>query len=217
MSRNATVSKILEVGVVPIIRTASSKTALEAARAVHRGGIHLLEVTMTVPGALGVLEALADELGDGLLLGAGSVLDPETARAAMLAGARFIVTPGLSVRTVEICKRYSVAALPGALTPTEVITAWEAGADLVKIFPVDNMGGPAYIKALKAPLPQIDMVPTGGVDLQNLADFFEAGASAVAVGSSLMNKIALKEGRYEVIEAAAKDFLRVAAAARTAV
>jgi 2-dehydro-3-deoxyphosphogluconate aldolase/(4S)-4-hydroxy-2-oxoglutarate aldolase len=135
----------------------------------------------------------------------------------MLAGARFIVTPGLNVKTVEICKRYSVAALPGALTPTEVITAWEAGADMVKIFPVDNMGGPAYIQALKAPLPQIDMVPTGGVDLNNLADFLKAGASAVAVGSSLMNKAALKEGRYEVIEAAAKDFLRVATAARTAV
>ncbi|MEZ5361538.1 MAG: bifunctional 4-hydroxy-2-oxoglutarate aldolase/2-dehydro-3-deoxy-phosphogluconate aldolase [Bryobacterales bacterium] len=217
MSRNATVNKILEIGVVPIVRTASSETALEAARAVHRGGIHLLEVTMTVPGALKVLEKLADELGEGLLLGAGSVLDPETARAAMLAGARFIVTPGLSVRTVEMCKRYSVAALPGALTPTEVITAWEAGADMVKIFPVDNMGGPAYVKALKAPLPQIDMVPTGGVDLDNLADFLKAGASAVAVGSSLMKKAALKEGRYELIEAAAKDFLRVAAAARSAV
>ena len=217
MSRNATVGKLLEIGVVPIIRTASSETALEAARAVHRGGIHLLEVTMTVPGALGVLESLADELGDGLLLGAGSVLDPETARAAMLAGARFIVTPGLNVKTVEICKRYSVAALPGALTPTEVIAAWEAGADMVKIFPVDNMGGPAYIKALKAPLPHIDMVPTGGVDLNNLAAFLEAGASAVAVGSSLMKTDAMKQGRYEVIEEAARDFLRVAAAARTAV
>lgn len=215
--RNETVRKLLEIGVVPIIRTASSETALEAARAVHRGGIHLLEVTMTVPGALEVLEKLADEFGDDLLLGAGSVLDPETARAAMLAGARFIVTPGLNVRTVEICKRYSVAALPGALTPTEVITAWEAGADMVKIFPVDNLGGPKYIKALKAPLPQIDMVPTGGVDLGNLADFLKAGASAVAVGSSLMNKAALKEGRYEVIEQAAKEFLRVTAAARAAV
>jgi 2-dehydro-3-deoxyphosphogluconate aldolase/(4S)-4-hydroxy-2-oxoglutarate aldolase len=217
MSRNATVNRILEIGVVPIIRTSSGETALEAARAVHRGGIHLLEVTMTVPGALKVLERLADEIGDGLLLGAGTVLDPETARAAMLAGARFIVTPGLNVKTIEICKRYSVAALPGALTPTEVITAWEAGADMVKIFPVDNMGGPAYIKALKAPLPQIDMVPTGGVELNNLADFLKAGASAVAVGSSLMDKAALKEGRYEVIEAKAKEFLRVAAAARAAV
>ena len=217
MSRNATVSKLLEIGVVPIIRTASSDTALQAARAVHRGGIHLLEVTMTVPGALSVLETLADEFGDDLLLGAGSVLDPETARAAMLAGARFIVTPGLNVKTVEICKRYSIAALPGALTPTEVITAWETGADMVKIFPVDNMGGPKYIKALKAPLPQIDLVPTGGVDLENLADFLKAGASAVAVGSSLMKKAALKEGRYELIEEAAKEFLRVATAARTAV
>ncbi len=214
MNRTATISALLEVGVVPIIRTDSADSALETARSIHRGGLRLLEVTMTVPGALGVVEKLADELGDSLILGAGSVLDPETARACMLAGARFIVTPGLNVKTVEICKRYSVAALPGALTPTEVITAWEAGADMVKIFPADNMGGAAYIKALKAPLPQIMMVPTGGVDLDNMAEFFKAGASAVAVGSSLMNKKAIVEGRYEVIESLAKQFLERAAAAR---
>ena len=214
MNRTETIGALLEVGVVPIIRTQSAETALQTARAVRRGGLRLLEVTMTVPGALGVIEKLADELGDELLLGAGSVLDPETARACMLAGARFIVTPGLNVKTVEMCKRYSAAALPGALTPTEVITAWEAGADMVKIFPADNMGGAAYIKAFKAPLPQIMMVPTGGVDLGNMAEFFKAGASAVAVGSSLMDKKAIAEGRYEAIEALAKQFLDAAAAAR---
>ena len=216
MTRHETVRKLIEIGVVPIVRTQSRETALGAARAVHRGGIGVLEVTMTTPGALGVLEQLADELGDEMLLGAGTVLDPETARACMLAGARFIVTPGLNPRTIEICKRYSVAALPGALTPTEVINAWDAGADLVKVFPVDNMGGPAYIKALKAPLPQIDLVPTGGVDAGNLADFLRAGASAVAVGSSLMKTAALKEGRYDAIEEAAREFLRLVALARNA-
>ncbi|MBI1354028.1 MAG: bifunctional 4-hydroxy-2-oxoglutarate aldolase/2-dehydro-3-deoxy-phosphogluconate aldolase [Acidobacteria bacterium] len=214
MNRTATIGALLEVGVIPIIRTQSAETALQTARAVRRGGLRLLEVTMTVPGALGVVEKLADEFGDDLLLGAGSVLDAETARACMLAGARFIVTPGLNVKTVEICNRYSVAALPGALTPTEVITAWEAGADMVKIFPADNMGGPAYIKALKAPLPQVLMAPTGGVDLDNMKDFFKAGASAVAVGSSLMNKKAIAEGNYQAIEALAKQFLDAAVAAR---
>lgn len=214
MNRTETTNALLEAGVVPIIRTKSAETAIETARAIYRGGLHLLEVTMTVPGALGVLEKLSDEFGDSLLLGAGSVLDPETARACMLAGARFIVTPGLNVKTVEICKRYSCGALPGALTPTEVITAWEAGADIVKIFPADNMGGPAYIKALKAPLPQVLMAPTGGVDLDNMAEFFQAGASAVAVGSSLMNKKAIAEGRYDVIEDLARQFREKAAAAR---
>lgn len=214
MNRTETIGALLEVGVVPIIRTESAETAIETARAIHRGGLKLLEVTMTVPGALGVLEKLSDEFGDSLLLGAGSVLDPETARACMLAGARFIVTPGLNVKTLEICNRYSCGALPGALTPTEVITAWEAGADIVKIFPADNMGGPAYIKALKAPLPQVLMAPTGGVDLDNMADFFKAGASAVAVGSSLMNKKAIAEGKYDVIEGLAKQFLEKAQAAR---
>ena len=169
---------------------------------------------MTTPGALGILEKLADELGDSLTLGAGSVLDPETARACMLAGCSFIVTPGLNVKTVEICKRYSTVILPGVLTPTEVIQAWEAGADMVKIFPVDNMGGPKYIKALKAPLPQVRMCPTGGVDLGNVGEFFSAGASAVAVGSSLMKTKAMREGRYEVIEEAAKSFIEAVAKAR---
>lgn len=205
---------LLDIGVVPIIRTETSAMALEAARAVVRGGLGALEVTMTVPGAVGILETLADEFGDDLLLGAGTVLDPETARSCMLAGAEFIVTPGLNVRTVEICKRYSKVVLPGVLTPTEVLTAWDAGADMVKIFPVENMGGPSYIKALKAPLPQVRMCPTGGVDLTNAADFFAAGASAVAVGSSLMKTKAMREGRFDEIEEAAKSFLKAVSKAR---
>ncbi len=214
MSSNDILNAILEAGVIPIIRCESSEMALGAARAIRHGGLPALEVTMTVPGAVRLLETLADEFGDDMILGAGTVLDPETARACMLAGARFFVTPGLNLRTVEIAKRYSTPIFPGALTPTEVLTAWEAGADMVKIFPCEAMGGPSYIKALKAPLPQIRMAPTGGVDLDNAADFLKAGADAVAVGSSLMNKKAMREGRFEVIEAAAKKFRDVIAAAR---
>jgi len=214
LSDKRPIDRILDVGIVPIIRCDEGEQALEAARAVVRGGVDVLEVTMTVPGALSILEKLSDEFGDKLLLGAGTVLDPETARACMLAGCEFIVTPGLSVPTIEICKRYSKAVLPGALTPTEVLTAWEAGADLVKIFPIDNMGGSRYIKALKAPLPHIRMCPTGGVTTSNVAEFLGAGADAVAVGSSLMNLKAMREGRYEEIEKAAREFLAAVRAAR---
>ena len=205
-TREQTLDSILETGIVPIVRCESGEMAAQAARAIIRGGVKALEVTMTVPGALRVLESLADEFGDELTLGAGTVLDPETARTCMLAGAEFMVTPGLNTKTIEMCKRYSKVIIPGVLTPTEVMTAWDAGANLVKIFPVDNMGGPKYIKALKAPLPQVMMVPTGGVSLDNVADHFAAGASAVAVGSSMMNTKAMTEGRFEVIEQASRDF-----------
>jgi len=214
MSREKTLRILLDTGVVPIIRCESGEMALEAARAIVRGGVPVLEVTMTVPGALKILERLADEFGDALTLGAGTVLDPETARSCMLAGAEFFVTPGLHRPTIEICNRYSKAILPGALTPTEVISAWEAGADMVKIFPAGNLGGPKYIAALKAPLPQVLMCPTGGVDRVNAGDFFRAGASAVAVGSSLMKTQAMREGRFEEIERAAREFLDVVAQAR---
>ena len=216
MSRQNTLRVLLETGVVPIIRCESGEMALEAARAIVRGGVPVLEVTMTVPGALKILEKLSDEFGDKLVLGAGTVLDPETARSCMLAGAEFFVTPGLNRPTIEICNRYSKAILPGALTPTEVISAWEAGADMVKIFPVGNMGGPSYISALKAPLPQVLMCPTGGVDMANAGDFLRAGASAVAVGSSLMKTKAMREGRFEEIEQAAREFIDVIARARAA-
>ena len=214
MSSQQTLQAILEIGVVPIIRCESASVALEAARAVYRGGIQALEVTMTVPGALRLLENLADEFGDRITLGAGTVLDPETARACMLAGAEFFVTPSLNLRTIEICKRYSKVVMPGALTPTEVVTAWEAGADMVKIFPVGNLGGPKYIKALKAPLPQIKMAPTGGVTLENAADFLRAGADAIAVGASLMDTKAMNSGDFDVIERKAQEFLNVVAQAR---
>ncbi len=214
MGNTSTLNKILDCGVVPIIRCETRKMALSAARAVKSGGLSVLEVTMTVPGALGILENLKNEFGDDLIVGAGTVLDPETARACTLSGAEFLVTPGFDVRTIEMAKRYSVPILPGALTPTEILTAWQAGADLIKIFPCSAMGGASYIKALKAPMPQVLMVPTGGVDVDNLGEFFAAGADAVAVGSSLMNSAALREGRFDKIEDAARAFLAAVKRAR---
>lgn len=214
MSHISTLNQILDLGVVPIIRCETAEMGLGAARAIYKGGLPVLEVTMTVPGALGLLEKLSDEFGDKLLLGAGTVLDSETARACMLAGARFLVTPGLDVRTIEIAKRYSVPIFPGALTPTEIQTAWQAGADLIKVFPCSAMGGASYIKALKAPLPQVLLAPTGGVDIHNLGEFFDAGSDAVAVGSSLMDTKALREGRFDVIEKSAAAFLKAVKKAR---
>lgn len=214
MAKSKTLSFILDIGVVPIVRASSPEAAVQAVGAIYRGGIRAVEITMTVPGALRVLEQVADQFGDRLTLGAGTVLDAESARACMLAGAEFFVTPTLRLSTIEICHRYSKVVIPGALTPTEVLTAWEAGADLVKVFPCGNVGGPKYIRALKAPLPQVEMVPTGGVNLENTADFLRAGASAVAVGSEMVNAQALAMGNLEVVEENARRFLAVVAETR---
>jgi 2-dehydro-3-deoxyphosphogluconate aldolase / (4S)-4-hydroxy-2-oxoglutarate aldolase len=214
MNKQCILNSLLEIGIVPIVRTDSADKALRAAQAIRRGGLGALEVTMTVPKAIQVIEKVADEFGGEMLVGAGSVLDAETARACMLAGAVFFVTPSLNLKTIEICHRYGKVIMPGALTPTEVLTAWEAGADLVKVFPCGNVGGPKYIKALKAPLPQVPMVPTGGVSLENTAEFLKAGASAVAVGSELCDKQALADGRFEVIEQNARQFLEAVQKAR---
>ncbi len=169
---------------------------------------------MTVPGAIRALEKLADRFGDHMLLGAGTVLDAETARASILAGAEFLVSPNLRTATIEMAKRYSKSVYPGALTPTEVLEAWEAGADAVKVFPCGNMGGAKYIKALKGPFPQIDMVPTGGVSLETIGDFFKAGACAVGIGGELVDGALMKQGRFDVIEERARQFLAAAAQAR---
>lgn len=215
MAKISIINRILDAGVVPIIRCDSAEQALGAAKAIHKGGVSVLEVTMTVPGALGILENLKHQFGDSLLLGAGTVLDPETARACMLAGAEFLVTPGLDVRTIEMAKRYSIAILPGALTPTEIITAWQAGADMIKVFPCSAVGGASYIKAVKAPLPQVLLAPTGGVDIDNVGEFFAAGSDAVAVGSSLVKTKALREGRFDEIEKATAEFVKAVAKARS--
>lgn len=215
MTRDQILSFITEIGIVPVVRTSSAEGAIKAVDAIYRGGIRAAEITMTVPGAIRALEKVADQFGDKLVLGAGTVLDPETARSCMLAGAEFFVTPSLKTSTIEVAKRYSKVICPGALTPTEVVTAWEAGADIVKIFPCGNVGGPKYIRALRGPFPHIEMLPTGGVNLETAGEFLKAGACAVAVGGELVDAKSVKEGRFDVIEERARQYLAVIARARS--
>jgi 2-dehydro-3-deoxyphosphogluconate aldolase/(4S)-4-hydroxy-2-oxoglutarate aldolase len=195
---------IRKTGVVAIMRAKSSDQLLAAADAVLAGGVNAIEVTMTTPGAFEVIEQATAKYGADVIFGAGSVLDPETARAVILAGAQFVVAPTLNLKTIEVCKRYSVPVIPGAYTPTEILTAWEAGADMVKVFPA-SAGGPAYIKAVKAPLPQIRLVPVGGVNLNTTADFIRAGADVVGVGGALISQKLLDDGDFDaIIERAAR-------------
>lgn len=214
MKREQILQTIREIGVVPIVRSQSAEQAIEAVEAVYRGGIKTAEVTMTVPGAVKVLEKLAERFEGRMLLGAGTVLDPETARICMLAGAEFVVTPALRVSTIEAVKRYGKVILPGALTPTEVLTAWESGADFVKVFPCGNVGGASYLKALKGPFPQIEMVPTGGVNQNTAADFIKAGAAAIAVGGELVDAESLQSGNWGAIEQKAAQYLEIVRRAR---
>ncbi|HZL57860.1 MAG TPA: bifunctional 4-hydroxy-2-oxoglutarate aldolase/2-dehydro-3-deoxy-phosphogluconate aldolase [Bryobacteraceae bacterium] len=207
---------ITEIGIVPVVRTHSAETAMRSIEAIYAGGVRAAEITMTVPGAIKALEKMADRFGDKIMLGAGTVLDPETARICMLAGAQFFVTPTLRPSTIEMVRRYSKVICAGALTPTEVLAAWEAGADVVKVFPANAMGGPKYIKALKGPLPQIEMIPTGGVNLETAGEFLKAGACAVAVGGELVDAKLIKENRYDEMEARARQYLAAIAAARAA-
>jgi len=215
MTKDQILAFITEIGIVPVVRTSSAEGAIKSVDAIYRGGIRAAEITMTVPGAIRALEKVADQFGDKLVLGAGTVLDPETARACMLAGAEFFVTPSLKASTIEVAKRYSKVICPGALTPTEVVTAWEAGADIVKIFPCGNVGGAKYIKALRGPFPHIEMIPTGGVSLENAGEFLKAGACAVAVGAELVDAKTVKEGRFDVIEERARQYLAAIARARS--
>jgi len=214
MNANETMNIIRETALVPVVRTSTEEEAVQAVEAIYGAGIRAAEITMTVPGAVRALEKVAGRFGSKILLGSGTVLDAETARICMLAGAEFLVCPSLRPATIEIAKRYSKAVFPGALTPTEVLAAWEAGADAVKVFPCGNVGGAKYIKALKAPFPQIEMVPTGGVNLETVADFIKAGACAVGVGGELVDSKSLKEGRYDVIAERARQFVAAIAKAR---
>ncbi len=213
-SKEKSLRLIREIGLVPIVRAPSPEDALLAAEAIIAADIHIAEITMTVPNALQVMEKVANNFGDQVLLGAGTILDPETARAALLAGAQFIVTPSLCLPVIELARRYSKPCLPGALTPTEVVTAWQAGADLVKIFPCGPVGGPKYIRALKGPFPQIEFIPTGGVNLETAPEFIKAGAAAVAVGSELVDTKLLREGKQEVITANARRYVEAVRTAR---
>jgi len=214
MNKEYVLSRIREVGIVPVVRASSADEAFEAIEAIKAGGIPILEITMTVPRALSVIERVTASYGDDVIVGAGTVLDAETARACILAGAQFIVSPALNLDTISCCHRYSIAVMPGALTPTEVVQAWTAGADFVKVFPAGAMGGANYIKSLKAPLPQIELVPTGGVSLKTAADFIRAGASALGVGADLVDTKALGEGRADLITERARQFVEIVRTAR---
>ena len=198
--------RVLDGGIVAIIRATSGEQLVNVARALHEGGIDVIEVTFTVPNVLEILAAVRKDLGKKILLGAGTVLDPETCRAALLAGAEFIVSPSLNLEVIKLCKRYGKLVMPGAFTPTEIVTAWEAGADIVKLFPADCVG-PNYLKALRGPLPQVRILPTGGVDLKTLPDFFKAGACAVGLGGQLVEKAAIESGNMTRIRDLAAQYV----------
>lgn len=213
MSRHDDLARVLKCGLVAIIRADSGEQIVPVARALYEGGIDVIEVTFTVPNAVDVLSAVKKELGKQILLGAGTVLDPETARTALLAGAQFLVSPTVNLDVIKLALRYDKLIMPGAYTPTEILAAWEAGADVIKVFPAD-IGGPPYLKALKGPLPQIRLMPTGGVNLQTLPEFIKAGACAVGLGSSLVEKDAVEQGDVTRIRDLARQYVDLIAKCR---
>ncbi len=208
MTKTEVLASLRSIGLVPVLRAESVDQALALAEAIAAGGVTVLEITMTVPGAIQVMRKLAETRPD-ILIGAGTVLDPETARMCILEGAQFVVSPALNLKTIEMCHRYSIAALPGALTPTEIVTAWQAGADVVKVFPASSMGGASYLKSIKAPLPQVELIPTGGVSLATAEDFLKAGAFALGVGADLVDAKAMAEGRPEAVTESARKYLAI--------
>lgn len=214
MSRHEDLQRVLNTGLVAIIRASSGEQLVNVARALLEGGIDVIEVTFTVPRALEIIAAVRKDLGDKVLLGAGTVLDTETARAALLAGAEYIVSPTLNVDVIRLCNRYDKLAMPGVFTPTEALTAWEAGAEVIKVFPAEVLG-PPYLKALKGPLPQIRLMPTGGVNLDTLRDFMQAGACAAGLGSALVEQKALRDGNMARIRDLARQYVELLATIRT--
>lgn len=208
MKQASALEQLMDRGVVAIIRSPDASRLVDVAEALLAGGVSVMEVTFTVPRAHQVLEQVAARLGDRILLGAGTVLDAETARTAILAGAEFIVSPVVKTDVITCCRRYSKLSLPGALTPTEILTAWEAGADIVKVFP-SEITGPAYLKAVSAPLPQIRLMPTGGVNLETAADYLRAGACALGVGGSLVEAKAVAAGDFARIESLARQYMTI--------
>lgn len=206
MKKSETTRIIEETGVIAIMRAKSSDQLIAAAEAIQRGGVRCIEVTMTTPGALEVIAQAKGKLGKEVAFGAGTVLDPETGRAAILAGADFVVSPTLNLALVELCNRYGVPAVPGCYTPTEMLAAWQAGADFVKLFPA-SVGGPDLVQAILAPLPQVRIIPVGGVDLDTAAAFIAKGAAALGVGSSLINQKLLDAGDMEELTRRAAAYI----------
>ena len=214
MNKSEIIRRITEIGVIPVVRARSGDEAMRAIDAIREGGITVMEVTMTVPGAVRVIEEVVRRYESDVIIGAGTVLDAETARTVILAGAQFVISPALNLATIECCRRYSIAVMPGALTPTEVLAAWTAGADMVKVFPCNALGGASYLRALKAPLPHIDLVPTGGVSLDTAADFIRAGATALGIGGELVDTKALRDNQDHVITARARQLIQIVKEAR---
>jgi 2-dehydro-3-deoxyphosphogluconate aldolase/(4S)-4-hydroxy-2-oxoglutarate aldolase len=208
MSKEAQLRQVLDSGIVAVVRSPDSRQLVEVVRALADGGVTVVEITMTVPDALGVVREVRRDLGDRVLLGAGTILDPETARAALLAGAEYLVAPTLNLDVIRLCQRYDKLVMPGALTPTEILTAWEAGADIVKVFPAEVVG-PAFFKAMRGPLPQIRLMPTGGVDLSTAADFLRAGACCLGLGSQLVEPRAVAERNFDRIRDLARQYVDI--------
>jgi 2-dehydro-3-deoxyphosphogluconate aldolase/(4S)-4-hydroxy-2-oxoglutarate aldolase len=210
MNKTDVINKIREIGVIPVVRATSADEAMRAIDAIREGGISVLEITMTVPNAFSLIEMVTTRFGSDALVGAGTVLDAETAKSCIASGAQFVVSPALNLDTIAYCREQDVAVMPGALTPTEVVQAWNAGADFVKVFPAGAVGGPTYLKSLKAPLPQIELVPTGGVSLKTAADFIRAGAAALGVGADLVDI----KAESSLITERARQFVEIVRQAR---
>ena len=208
------VEQIRAVGIVPVVRATSAAEAIDAVEAIRAGGIPILEITLTVPGAVQIINELSRTIGDAAIIGAGTVLDADSAQACVDAGARFIVSPALDIPTIERCRQLDIPVFAGALTPTEILTAWKAGASAVKVFPANSVGGPTYLKSVKAPLPHIELLPTGGVSLQNAAEFIKAGALALGVGADLVDLGALRRGDAAAIVEKARQYVAAVASAR---
>ncbi len=215
MDKSDVLERVAALGLVPVIRAQSADEALRAIDAICTGGVNVFEITMTVPGAVMLIEQVVSRFGADAIVGAGTVLDADTARACFQAGAQFVVSPALDLGTIDCCRRAAVAVMPGALTPTEVVTAWRAGADVVKVFPCGAVGGASYLKSLKVPLPQIALMPTGGVSLKTAAGFIQAGAFALGVGADLVDMEAIRDGQLALVTERAREYVRVVQAART--
>jgi 2-dehydro-3-deoxyphosphogluconate aldolase/(4S)-4-hydroxy-2-oxoglutarate aldolase len=208
MTKETQLRQVLDCGIVAVVRSPDSRQLTEVVRALADGGVSVVEITMSVPNALDVLRQVRQALGDRVLLGAGTVLDPETARAVLLAGAEYIVAPTVNLDVIRLCQRYDKLVMPGAFTPTEILAAWEAGADIVKVFPADVVG-PAFFKSLRGPLPHIRLMPTGGVDLTTAAAFLKAGACCLGVGGQLVEQRAVAEGKFDRIRDLARQYAAI--------
>src|SRR5437588_6649817 len=208
MSKESQLQHVLDCGVVAVVRSPDSQQLVEVARALAEGGVRTVEITMSVPNALDVVRQVRQALGDKVLLGAGTILDPETARAALLAGAEYLVAPTVNLDVIRLCQRYDKLVMPGAFTPTEILTAWEAGADIVKVFPADVLG-PAFFQAMRGPLPQVRLMPTGGVDLNTAAEFLRAGACCLGVGGQLVEPKAVAERNFDRIRDLARQYAAI--------